>query len=139
MTVPVLLLPVFIQVGLTFVLLVWMAQVRTRALQGGEVRVRDVAVRGAWPERAQQIGNAYHNQLQLPLLFFMVVIFAMMTRKTDVVFVALEWAFVVLRIIHAAIHTGSNRMRPRFFAFLLGAVVLLAMWVLFAIRILFAV
>ncbi|HVV92365.1 MAG TPA: MAPEG family protein [Hyphomicrobiales bacterium] len=139
MSLSLILLPLFIQVALTYFLLFWTARIRAQALTTREVHPRDVAVRGAWPERAQQIANAYHNQLQLPVLFFVVVILALITHKTGVVFVALEWAFVLLRIVHAAIHTGGNRIPPRFFAFAAGAAVLLAMWVLFAVRILFAV
>ena len=40
------------------------------------------------------------------------------------------------RIVHAAIHVTSNHVGHRFQAFPAGAVVLLLMWVVFAIRIL---
>jgi hypothetical protein len=137
MTFDAILLPVFVQVGLTFFLLFWMAHLRIGAVRRREVRMGDVALRQpAWPQRTTQIANAYHNQLELPLLFYVVVILAMFTRKADMLFVVLAWMFVVSRMVHAAIHVTENDMRNRLLAFAVGAVVLLIMWILFAVKIL---
>ena len=68
----------------------------------------------------------------------MLVILAMMTKKADLLFVVMSWLFVATAILDVAVHTGSNRLSPRFAAFAAGAVLLLAMWVLFALRILLA-
>ena len=51
----------------------------------------------------------------------------------------MAWLFVLSRLAHAYIHTGTNYVRHRFNAFLVGAVVLLAMWIIFAARILLGV
>jgi len=59
------------------------------------------------------------------------------TWLAGVVFVTLTWAFVVTRLVHAYIHTGSNNVKMRFYAMLTGVTILGAMWVIFAIRILF--
>ena len=140
MTVPAVLLPVFVQVGLTFFLLFWMGSVRLRALKGREVRVGDIALRQpAWPERPTQISNAYDSQFQLPVLFYALVPLALITRKADLLFVVLSWSFVATRLAHAAIHTTSNNVQQRFMAFLAGAVVLLIMWIVFAAHILLGI
>lgn len=139
MTVDAILLPLFVQVGLTFVLLFWMGRERVGSVRRGEVAVPDIALRQpAWPERATQMGNAYHNQFELPLLFYVLVILALFTRKADLLFVVLEWMFVVSRLAHAAIHITSNDVRRRFTAFVVGVIILLVMWIVFALRILFA-
>lgn len=139
MTVQAILLPVFAQVALIFVLALWMLRERAGALRRGEVRVGDIVLgQPAWPARATQVSNSFHNQLQLPLLFFVLVILAMMTKKADLLFVVMSWLFVASRILHVAVHTGSNRMTPRFAAYAAGFVLLLAMWVIFALRILLA-
>ena len=136
MTVQAVLAPVFVMVALTFVLLFWMGGARYASVRRGETRVRDIALgQPAWPQRVQQISNCYHNQLQLPLLFYVVVILAYILHKADLLFVLLAWVFVVLRILHAAVHTGSNRVGRRFQVFLAGALVLLAMWVEFALHV----
>ena len=137
MTVQDILAPLFVMVALTFALLVWMGAVRVAAIRRGEVRVRDIALGEAnWPARVQQISNCFHNQFQLPLLFYVLTILALFLRKADFLFVVMAWVFVVLRIIHAAIHVTSNHVGRRFNAFAAGAVVLLLMWVVFAVRIL---
>jgi len=139
MSVQAILLPVFAQVALTFLLAVWMLQQRAGALRRGEVRPDDIVLgQPAWPARATQVANSFHSQLQLPLLFFVLVILAMMTKKADLPFVVMSWLFVATRILHLAVHTGPNRLGPRFAAFAAGFVLLLAMWVIFALRILLA-
>jgi len=60
---------------------------------------------------------------------------ALITRKADMLFVVMSWMFVTTRLVHAAIHTTSNRMVWRFQAFLVGVLILIAMWIIFAIRV----
>lgn len=134
------LLPVFVLVGLTFVLMFWMGFARVGALKRKDVRIGDVALgQPNWPPRVMQISNAYHNQFQLPVLFYVLVAFALITRKADLIFVVMAWIFVACRLAHAAIHVTSNRVPVRFYAFLASALVLLLMWIIFAVRILVAV
>ena len=139
MSVPAVLLPVFVQVGLTFFFLFWMARERLAAIKGGEVKVRDVALRQpAWPERVTQVANTFHNQLELPILFYVLVAFALITRKADFLFVVMSWMFVATRLFHAYVYATTNRIQHRFWAFAVGALILLLMWIIFAARILFA-
>lgn len=130
------LAPAFVQVLLTFFLLYLMGWVRLRATTSGAVRVRDIALgQLAWPDKVQQVSNAYHNQLQVPLLFFILVALTILVGKVDAVAVALAWLFVALRILHAWIHTTSNYVRYRFYAFLAGSSVLFLDWLWFALRV----
>jgi hypothetical protein len=137
MSVTSLLLPLFVQVGLTFVLMGWMWRLRIAALKSRQVSFRDIALRQpAWPARATQVGNAFHNQLELPFLFYVLVALILITRTTDILFVVLAWAFVAARLVHAFIHTGSNVVPRRFYAMVASAVILAVMWLIFALRIL---
>lgn len=139
MTIQMVLLPVFVQVALTFALLFWMASARTSSVKRGETKVRDIALgQSAWPAKATQISNCYDSQFQLPLLFYVVVILAWITRTADVIFVVLEWLFVLLRLSHAYVHTTSNHVPTRFKVFAAGMFVLLLMWSYFAFKILTA-
>ncbi len=137
MTVPMILLPVFVLVALTLCLAIWMGYERNRVVYSREVKIKDIALtKENWPEQAKKVSNSYHNQYELPVLFYVLVAFALITRKADLIFVVLSWAFVISRLIHAYIHTTSNRVPRRFFAYLVGLVVLTIMWVYFAIQIL---
>jgi hypothetical protein len=86
----------------------------------------------------QQISNCYHNQFQLPVLFYALVAFALILRKADLLFVVMAWLFVASRVVHAAIHTTSNNVGQRFAAFGVGALILFLMWIIFAARVLLA-
>jgi hypothetical protein len=137
MSIQAVLLPLFVEVALTFVLMFWMAGARFAAVRRGDVRPRDVALgESNWPKQETQIANAYHNQLQLPVLFYVLTILAIVTRHADLLFVVLAWIFVVLRLAHAYVHVTSNRLGRRFAVFAAGAVVLVVMWAIFILRIL---
>ena len=139
MTVQMVLLPVFVQVGLTFFLLLWMGVARRNALVRGETRLKDVALRQPnWPAKTTQIGNCFANQFEIPVLFYVLIAIALPLRRADLVIVMLSWVFVVTRFVHAGIFVTSNDMRKRSLAWFAGVLVLLAMWVYFALKILLA-
>ena len=133
-----ILYPVFVQVALTFFLQGWMRRERIGAIRRGEVQYKDISLRQQnWPQRVMQISNAFHHQLEVPVLFYALVAFLMITSQVDILFVALAWLFVAARLYHAFIHTTSNKQPHRFLAFAAGSIVLAVMWVAFALRILF--
>lgn len=137
MTIQMVLLPVFVQVALTLALMTWMAFVRTASIKRGEIKIRDIALRQpAWSAKATQISNCYDSQFQIPLLFYVVVILAWATKQADLIFVVMAWIFVLSRLAHAYIHTTSNHVPTRFNIFAVGVLVLLLMWIIFAVRIL---
>jgi hypothetical protein len=137
MSIQMVLLPVFVQVGLTFALLLWMAGARRNALVGGGTKVRDIALgQPNWPSRATQVGNCYRNQFELPVLFYVLIALALPLRHADLVIVMLSWVFVVTRFVHAGIFTSSNDLNQRSLAWFAGVLVLLAMWLYFALKIL---
>ena len=139
MSLPSVLLPLFVQVALTFALLFWMGGARTGALRSNQTKMSDIALgEGNWPARVMAIGNSYNNQLQIPVLFYVLVILAWITRKADLLFVIMSWIFVISRIAHAWVHTTTNYVPNRFYAFAAGVFVLILMWVIFALRILLA-
>jgi hypothetical protein len=140
MTVQSVLLPVFVLVGLTFFLLLWMAGARRGALVGGQTHVRDIVLgQPNWPARATQIGNCFSNQFELPLLFYILIAIALPLRHADLVIVMLSWVFVVCRFAHAGIFVTSNDLKARSLAWFAGVLVLFAMWLYFALKILLVI
>jgi len=140
MTIRDVLLPVFVQAGLTFGLLLGMAVLRTWVTATGVVKLKDIALREPnWPADVTKVANAFHNQLELPILFYAVTALALATQHAGTVLVTLAWIFVILRLIHAAIHVTSNTVRLRGTAWILGAFVLGLMWASFALDILFGI
>jgi hypothetical protein len=129
-----LLLPVFIQVALTLYVLVRMGQGRVRAVRSRQVKLRDVDTKSAYSETVQKFANNYVSQFELPVLFYVVVAFAVATSLVDYALIGLAWAFVGARIVHSFVHTGSNRIATRFKIFVAGLVFLVAMWAWFGLR-----
>ena len=137
MSVQSVLLPVFVMIGLTFALLIGMVGARRSALVSRETKIRDIALgQPNWPVRATQIGNCYRNQFELPVLFYALIAIALPIRHADLIIVVLSWVFVITRLIHAGVFVSSNNLGRRSMAWLVGALVLLVMWVYFALRIL---
>jgi hypothetical protein len=137
MSVQMVLLPVFVLVGLTFFLLLWMATARGQAVKARETSLRDVALgEPNWPTKATQIGNCFSNQFEIPVLFYALIALALPLRHADLFIVLMSWVFVVTRFVHAGIFVTSNDVRKRGLVWFAGVLVLLAMWIYFALKML---
>ena len=113
MSMQAMLMPVFAQVALTFVLLFWMQFSRMRAVRRGQVPAHSIALREPnWPPRVTQIGNAYHNQLETPLLFYVLILLALVTSTARFHPFCAELDVRASRFVHAYIHLTTNRHRP---------------------------
>jgi hypothetical protein len=96
MSVQMVLLPVFVLVGLTFFLLLWMVTARTKAVKARETSLKDIAAgQPKYPARVAQIGNCFSNQFEVPLLFYFLIALALPLRRADLFIVLMSWVFVV--------------------------------------------
>ena len=137
MSIQSVLLPVLVQVALVFVLLGAMAKTRRDAMRAG-VRERDIALSdAAWPARAKQFANCYANQFEMPVLFMLAVIFAIVLHQAGTLFVILEWLFVALRLGHAFVHTTGNKVSVRGLLFIGSAAATALLWLLIFIGVFF--
>jgi hypothetical protein len=137
MSIPMILAPLFVQVLLTFATMLGMMYFRTSSLQRGETRPETIANREPnWPPQATKFGNAFSNQFELPVLFYVLTILAMETKHADLIFVLLAWVFVTLRVLQALTHVTTNNVRVRGGFYGASAIVLLIMWIIFIVRIL---
>jgi hypothetical protein len=137
MSLQAVLLPLFVEVILTFVLMNWMGVLRRRDFSSGAVQPQSVALREAnWPRRTMQAANAYANQFELPVLFYVLTILEWVTRHAGYVFVILAWIFVICRLLQAYVHITSNVVRWRSMFFSIAALVLMIMWALYIVEVL---
>jgi hypothetical protein len=114
------LLPVFVQVGLTFALLIGMVFRRRNAPVSGETKNPDIAL----------------GEFELPVLFYALIALALPLRHADLFIVLMSWVFVVTRFAHAGVFVSSNDLGRRSAVWLAGVLVLLAMWIYFALKML---
>jgi hypothetical protein len=70
------------------------------------------------------------------VLFYVLTILSIITHHADMVFVVLAWIFVIFRVLQALVHVTNNNVRMRGAFYGIGALVLVAMWVIFMVRIL---
>ena len=130
MNVGPVLAPVFVQIALTLGLLVWSGVLRIRAVRGRTIHYRDIALgEPNWPPQATQVSNAFANQLELPVLFYLAIVLALIAGgPPSTLMVVLSWLFVVSRGVHALIHTTTNNVPRRFFAYVAGLFILGLIW-----------
>ncbi len=136
MTVQMVLLPVFVQVALTFAMLFWMASARTRAASRA-ARPRSATSRSASPRGPRGRSRSATTTTASSRFRCCSTWWSSsrcITRTADLIFVVLSWLFVLSRIVHAYMHTTSNHVPTRFNVFAVGVFVLLAMWIYFALR-----
>ncbi|MCX7554602.1 MAPEG family protein [Marinicella sp. S1101] len=129
-----IIIPVFLQVLLTFILLFTVGYLRFRSVGQRTVNPKDYELmvgQDQWPVMMQRIGRSFHNQLELPVLFYVLALMVLVTDTQAQLLLTLSWVYVGLRYIHAIIHIAYNNVLHRFSVFVLSTLVLLAMWVLF--------
>ena len=137
MSLQAVLLPLFVEVILTFALMLRMGVLRSADFRSGAVKPQGVALREPiWPTRTAQAANSYSNQFELPVLFYVLTILALDTRHAGVLFVALAWVFVIFRLLQAYVHVTSNVYRLRSTFFSIAALVLMVMWALYIVEVL---
>lgn len=127
---------VLFQVALTAVLYLMLVRARfAYAADKANVRPEMAYDQTAWPVPARQISNSVMSQFELPVLFFVGVLFAYNFGAADWISAIIAWLFVVLRIVHAFIHTGKNVVMQRFGVFLGGFIAVIALWIYVAVHV----
>ncbi len=120
-----LFLPMLVQVMLTMSVFVRLGAAKSKAASDGEVNEERRALHDdAWPEPVIKLNNNIRNQFELPVLFYAVCFILWALNTTNVFVHAVAWLFVISRIAHSMIHTGSNLVPLRRKVFTLGFLLL---------------
>jgi hypothetical protein len=137
MTVQEILLPLFVEVILTFLLLFFLAPMRARDFKAGIATYDNIALREPnWSKRALQVSYSFSNQFELPVLFYVLTILAYITHLAGLIFVILAWIFVVFRVLQAAVHVSSNNVRLRGPFYGIAAIALAINWAIYIFEVL---
>ena len=124
------LICVFLQVALTFWALMRMGKVRVASHVAKDVSYGDIALDTRnYPDAVKQVQNNVTNQFETPVLFYAVVAIAAATESANWPLAIGTMIFVASRFAHHMIHVGSNHVRKRFNAFLVGLIGLLIAWI----------
>lgn len=128
-----ILAPMGALVALTFLVLVLIPIARFRAAFAGRVGAEDFKLGESQrvPADVSLPNRNYMNLLELPLLFYVLCIVVLVTRRLDATLLSLAWIYVGLRALHSAIHLAYNNVFHRLTAFAASNIVLLIMWIYF--------
>lgn len=133
-----LLIAALLAQGAIALVLLWvLGAIRIPLVLQKRVRVRDVALsREPWPEHEKRVSNAFDNQFQLPVLFY--VAGGVSLAFGPIGFeAAVAWLFVATRVVHALVFATTNNVNRRFFAYTAGYVVLSVFWLELILRLCF--
>jgi hypothetical protein len=127
--------PMIAQALMTLCILFLLAYRRYQAVKAKEVKVlNEAASQYEWPRFAAQTQRSFLNQFETPVLFYALVPLVILTKTYDTLFVVLAWTWFASRLGHAWVHCTNNALSLRFPLFLVGVILLVAMWIMFAIR-----
>jgi hypothetical protein len=137
MTQETIFLPVLALAALTFFVLGFIPLRRFRAVFAGQVTAADFAMGESAnvPAQVSLANRNYMNLLELPILFYAVCVAFYVTHTVDSLAVNLAWGYVALRVVHSLIHISYNNVIQRLTLFAISNFVLMAMWVVFGLRV----
>jgi hypothetical protein len=125
-----ILYPVLVQVLLTIAVYVKLNAAKRKAVLRGDVdEARRALDEDAWPDSVRKINNNIRNQFEVPVLFYVLVFALLELNAVGYTSVVVAWLFVLSRIAHAYVHTGSNYvpLRRRIFMFGCGMIAVLTL------------
>src|SRR6478609_2446836 len=108
------------QGAIALVLLLVMGMIRVPMVMSGRMRMGDIALsRDPWPMHEKRVSNAFDNQFQLPVLFYVACGLSLAFGSIWIEAV-LAWLFVASRIVHAAVFAWRNHVPSRFASYAVG-------------------
>lgn len=123
-------LPGLAMAMLTFVVMFAMFHRRIAQMKRERIHPQAVAtsVQSAQKFTDTAAADNFRNLFELPVLFYFALAVAAFTSQVTPTTLGLAWAFVLARGAHSAIHCTYNKVMHRFYAFLLGMLLLIALW-----------
>jgi len=81
------------------------------------------------PEIIIKTSRCFNNQFEIPVLFYVACTLYISLGIESAVAIALAWAFVAFRLVHACIHLSYNRVLHRMLVFWAAFICAVALWV----------
>ncbi|MEH1945983.1 MAG: MAPEG family protein [Nostoc sp.] len=121
--------PFFATVFLTSLVWVYMYIRRIGFITSQKIRPQDLAEPGPvvriWPPGVSNPSDNLKNLFEIPVLFYVLVLYLFITKQVDAIYVNAAWVFVVFRALHSIVHCTFNLIMLRFYLYLFAT---LAVW-----------
>ena len=111
--------------------LVWMYMYIRRIgfIKSQKIRPQQLVSAGALaeisPSKVSNPSDNLKNLFEIPVLFYVLVLYLFITKQVDAVYVNAAWIFVVFRVLHSIVHCTFNLIILRFYLYLFAT---LAVW-----------
>lgn len=127
--------PAIAMVVLTFLVWLRLYQIRIGEMRRRRIDPQSIANSSQKARLLEDTRGSdnFRNLFELPVLLYPALVLAFLTGQVTPLTLGLAWAFVGLRFVHSAIHCSYNRVMHRFTVYLLGALVLWALWAVLAV------
>ena len=84
---------------------------------------------GVVPEEVQNSANNFNNLFQVPILFYVIVLYLVWAGQADQIHVVCAWVFFLMRAVHSAIQCTVNVVMARFVVYMVASI---SLWVMIA-------
>ncbi|MEY2834129.1 MAG: hypothetical protein RLZZ574_3389 [Cyanobacteriota bacterium] len=111
-------------------LLVWLYLFirRISFITSQKISSQDLSVPGKLaqisPPSVSNPSDNFKNLFEIPVLFYVLVLYLFITQQVDNVYVNAAWIFVAFRVLHSAVHCTFNLIMLRFYLYLMAALTL---------------
>jgi hypothetical protein len=129
--------PMMAHVLLVYIVYGVMSRKRIAAVRAGRVKAAQFRDNIDEPQESLWAKNNLANQFELPTLFHVIGVTLYVTGGVTMLTLILAWLFVASRYIHSWVHITTNKLRHRRPIFMLGYMILGAIWIVFAAQLAF--
>ncbi len=131
-----ILYPVAAMLLLTCIVMTLMLRERVGEMKARKLHLKTMPSSSQMSATLQNTRAAdhYKNLFEMPVFFYVLCAALLATETVGAGIVAMAWVYVALRVVHAVIHVGYNRIMHRFYAFVASTALLVVMWAAFIMQ-----
>jgi hypothetical protein len=131
----VLIFAAIAQVALTFIVAFVLFARRFSEMKQQKIHPQKIATSVQSAEVMQDIraSDNFKHLFEVPVLFYFLCACLLSTSASNIYVSLLAWVFVGLRYVHSYIQCTHNKVMLRFYAFAASSLILLLMWLIFAV------
>jgi hypothetical protein len=129
MTQTAIFSPFFATVFLTLIVWVYMYIRRIAFITTNKFSPKELAIPGRLaqlsPASVSNPSDNFKNLFEIPVLFYVLILYLFVTKQVDTVYINAAWIFVVFRTLHSMVHCTFNLVMLRFYLYLFST---LSVW-----------
>jgi hypothetical protein len=129
MTQTAIFSPFFATIFLTLVVWVYMYIRRIAFITSNKISQKELAIPGKLaqfsPASVSNPSDNFKNLFEMPVLFYVLILYLFVTKQVDTVYINAAWIFVVFRTLHSMVHCTFNLVILRFYLYLFST---LSLW-----------